>query len=200
MKQLVISGLFLLLSVLGFSQGVTNVGTDFWIAFPPNYQDGATIQLFISSNYSTSGLIYSAYPGVGQSFSVTPGVVTQLTLPSGVVLEGGVENKGIRVISYDPVSLYGLNLLTATSDAYLALPVIALGIDYRILSYNGAISGNGSGFAVVAAFDGTVLTVFNHQTNSTDIINLNQGETYYVEGFSGQDMHILSGVCGIRQG
>jgi uncharacterized protein (TIGR02145 family) len=189
MKRSVITGLFFLFSVLGFSQGVTNVGTDFWISFPPNWQSGATIQLFISSNYSTSGTVSSAYPGVNQNFSVTPGVVTQLTLPSGVVLQGGIENKGIRVMSNDPISLYGLNLLTATSDAYLALPVIALGLDYRIITYNTAISGHGSGFVVVAVQDGTVLTVFNHQTNSTNIVNLNQGQTYYVEAVvTGQDL------------
>ena len=43
MKKCILTGLFLLISVLGFPQGVTNVGTDFWIAFPPNWQDGATI-------------------------------------------------------------------------------------------------------------------------------------------------------------
>jgi uncharacterized protein (TIGR02145 family) len=181
MKRSVLTGLFLLLSVLGFSQGVTNVGTDFWIAFPPNWQSGALIELFISSNYSTSGTVSSAYPGVNQNFSVTPGVVTQLTLPSGVVLQGGIEDKGIHVMSNDPISLYGLNNFPYATDAYLALPIIALGLDYRIITYNSASSGMGSNFSVVATQDGTTLTVFNHQTNSTNNVNLNQGQTYHVQ-------------------
>ena len=144
-------------------------------------QAGATIELFISSIYSTSGTVSSAFPGVNQNFSVTPGIVTQLTLPSGVVLQGGIENKGIRVTSNDPISLYGLNKFLYTTDAYLALPIVALGLDYRIITYNSSSSGTGSGFSVVATQDGTVLTVFNHQTNSTNTVNLNQGQTYHVQ-------------------
>jgi len=190
MKKRFLLGLinFLIIPTV-FAQTVTNVGTDFWIAFPPNWQLSSTLKLYISSNYSTSGTVFSAFPGVNQDFTVSPGVVTQLNLPPLVVLQAGVEEKGIHVTSNDPISLYGLNWMTMTADAFLALPVNALGSDYRIISYFSDLSGRGSGFGVVATENGTVLTVFNHQTNTTSTVNLEQGQTYYVEGpIPGQDL------------
>ncbi len=181
MKKLYLLILFsLLLGITAFSQTVTNVGTDFWIAFPPS---GAPwqINLFISSNYSTSGTVVSAYPGVNQNFTVTTGVVTQLSIPVGICLQGGLEDKGIHIVSNDPISVYGLNKGYSTTDAFLALPVNALGLDYRIVTYKTSITNFGSCFSVVATQDATTLTVFNHQTNSTTNINLNQGQTYHVE-------------------
>lgn len=165
----------------GLAQSTTNVGTEFWIAFPPNGSITAVKQLYISSVFSTSGMIESDYPGVNQNFSVTPGIVTQITLPTGIALQGGIENKGIYITTDDPVSVYGLNNQTASTDAFLALPVNALGLDYRILSYATTINGNGSSFSVVAIQDGTALTVFNHQTNTTTNVNLDAGQTYHVE-------------------
>jgi len=176
-----------LLSVLFFlwiispvvSQTITSVGTDFWVAFPPNLGT-ANIELHISSAVATSGSVYSAYPGVNQNFTVIPGVVTQLTLPSDVVLQSGVENKGIRITSVDPITVYGLNHKTLSSDAFLALPVNALGLDYTVMTYSNTVS-TGSCFSVVATQDGTTLTAYNHQANTTTNVNLNTGETYFVK-------------------
>ena len=167
-------------SITAISQTITNVGTDFWIAFPPNGSPWQ-INLFISSNFSTSGTVVSAFPGVNQNFIVTPGVVTQLSLPVGICLQGGIEDKGIHIVSNDPISVYGLNKGYATTDAFLALPVNALGLDYRIVTYKTSMTNLGSCFSVIATQDATVLNVFNHQTNSTTNINLNQGQTYHVE-------------------
>jgi len=167
----------------GFSQTITNVGTDFWIAFPQNGTNSIVLKLFISSNYSTSGFVSSAFPGVNQSFTVTPGVVTQLTIPTGIQLVNGIEDKGIHVTSNDPVSVYGSNSGIASADAYLALPVNALGLDYRIVTYATTFGlGDQTSFSVVAVQDGTELTIFNHQTNSTSTVQLHIGQTYLVRG------------------
>ncbi|MCX6244355.1 MAG: hypothetical protein NTU98_06575 [Bacteroidetes bacterium] len=165
----------------GVSQTNTNVGTEFWVAFPPNQGISAVIHLYISSEVATSGTISSAYPGVNQSFSVFPGIVTLLPLPSGVVLSGGTEDKGIHIVANDPIAVYGLNNQTATTDAFLALPVNSLGLDYRIMTYQTAFPNNGSCLSVVATQDGTTLTIFNHQTSGTATINLNAGQTYHLE-------------------
>ena len=110
MKRTLLS-IFLTLSLTlaGLAQTVTSVGTDFWIAFPPNTFLAQTIQLFIASDVATSGSLYSAYPGITQNFTVVPGIVTQISLPYGVQLSGGLENKGIEITTNDPVSVYGLN-------------------------------------------------------------------------------------------
>ncbi len=167
--------------VPGHTQIVTSEGTDFWIAFPPNASYGAILSIFISSNFSTSGTVSSAFPGVNQSFTVVPNVVTQLSLPSLVALSGGIENKGIEITSADPVSVYGLNRQPATTDAYLALPVTALGMDYRVVTYKSTITGFGSCFSIVGTQDGTAVTIFNQQNLTTTNINLDKGQTYHYE-------------------
>jgi len=140
-----------------------------------------TIKLIISSNFTTSGTVYSAFPGVNQNFTVVPGLVTQLTLPADITLQGGIEDKGIRITSADPISLYGLNSFPEATDAFMALPVPALGTDYRIVTFKQIFTMAGSCFSVVAVQDGTSLTVYNHQTNSTTNVNLNMGQTYHVK-------------------
>ncbi|MCX6278206.1 MAG: hypothetical protein NT004_08925, partial [Bacteroidetes bacterium] len=175
-------------TLAGFSQTITNVGTDFWVAFPQNGVSSIVLKLFISSNYSTSGVVSSAFPGVNQNFTVIPGVVTQLIIPSGVQLVNGAEDKGIHITSNDPISLYVTNSGMASADAYLALPVNALGLDYRIVTYTTTFSASDqSSFSVVAVQDGTELTIFNHQTNSTSTVQLHIGQTYLVKGTNMND-------------
>ncbi len=183
MKKYLFSLLFIFwFFVPGHSQTITSEGTDFWIAFPPNLtiNDYDTLSIFISSNFSTSGNISSAYPGVNQSFTVVPGVVTQLIVPTGISLQTGIENKGIEITSVDPVTVYALNRQPASTDAYLALPITALGSDYRIVTYKVTYPTKGSCFSIVATQNGTSLTIFNHQSNSTSNINLDQGQTYHI--------------------
>jgi uncharacterized protein (TIGR02145 family) len=169
------------------SQNITNVGTDFWIAFPPNNAGGGNVQLFISSNFTTSGNVVSAYPGVNQTFNVTPGVVTQFGLPAGVQLVGGTESKGIMITSADPIAVYGLIYQTATTDAFMALPVPGLGLDYTVMTYKVTVSP--SCFSIVATQDGTSLTIFNHQTNATSNVTLDLGQTYHVKAsLAGEDL------------
>ncbi|HPS51785.1 MAG TPA: hypothetical protein PK892_13845, partial [Bacteroidales bacterium] len=179
---------FLLLIGAGYTQTVTNVGTDFWIAFPDN-TGTPTLELFISSNYATSGTVASAYPGVDQNFTVVPGSVTKLTLPSGVELSSYIEDKGIHVISNDPISLYGLNKRSASTDAFLALPTNALGTDYRIMTYSVQSGSFGTSLSVVATLGGTVITIYDFQSGSTTNISLSQGQTYSINhSMAGNDL------------
>ena len=184
---------FCLLALLfrGYPQTVTNIGTDFWIAFPRNTSLSATLSIFISSGTATSGLVQSAYPGVNQSFSVVPGIVTQLTVPVGAALMSGIENKGIHITANDPVSVYGLNEQNMSTDAYTALPTNALGMDYRIVNYHTTISEHATALSVVSTQDGTHVSILNHQTGSTINVTLDQGQTYYLR--DPITMHDLTG-------
>jgi uncharacterized protein (TIGR02145 family) len=187
-RLLLIISLLFLFSFKGYDQTVTNVGTDFWIAFPTNYSP-PTLFLFISSEVATNGTVFSNWPGVNQNFSVTPGVVTEIELPGNVTLSGGVEDKGIRIQSNDPIAVYGLSRVTASTDAFVALPVNALGTSYGIMSYEVTVGNNGSAMAIVATQDGTEISVYNHQTGSTNIINLEEGQSYYTDVSAvGQDL------------
>jgi hypothetical protein len=139
------------------------------------------LQIFISSNTSTTGYISSAFPGIDQAFSVSPGLLTQITLPTGLNLLDGTEDKGIHITAIDSVAVYGLNRLNASTDAYMALPTPSLGLEYRIMSYTVSYGPNASCLCVVATQNGTSLTVFNRQTNSTSNVTLNQGQTYLLK-------------------
>lgn len=169
----------MLLSVRLISQIATNMGTDFWVAFPPN-NGTAEISLFISSDVPTSGNLISDFPGVNQPFTVAPGIVTQIVLPAGIVQSAGIENKGVKVSTTDPVAVYGLNRKLATTDAYMALPVTSLGMDYRLLTYIASYLNMASFLSVVATQDGTTVSIFNRQTGNTSEVFLDEGQTYLV--------------------
>ena len=170
----------ILLSVRLVSQIATNLGTEFWVAFPPN-NGAAEISLFISSDVATTGNLVSDFPGVNQPFTVAPGIVTQIVLPAGIVQSAGIENKGIKVSTTDPVAVYGLNRKLATTDAYMALPVTSLGMDYLLLTYNTSYFSMASCLSVVATQDGTTVSVFNRQTGNTSEVFLDEGQTYLVK-------------------
>lgn len=162
------------------AQNNTNVGTDFWIAIPPNSGTNS-LKIFISSATNTSGQVTSSFPGVNQTFNVIPGFLTELSCPIGIQLTSGIENKGIHITTTEPVSIYCLNFAGGTTDAYAAFQTESLGTSYRILSYKVTLLNSGSALGVVAPNNGTVLTFYNHQTGNTSTINLNQGQTYYFE-------------------
>ena len=57
------------------------------------------------------------------------------------------------------VTVYGLNRITATTDAYLGLPTDILGTEYITLGYTNTNVVNGSLFGVVATQDATTVTI-----------------------------------------
>jgi hypothetical protein len=160
-------------------------GTDFWLTFPRNYVDTPTLTLFITGDVTTTGTV--SVPGLGFSmpFNVAENTVTTVSVPAGAQLatSGTVETKGIHVVAADEVTVYGLNRIQWTTDAYLGLPTDILGTEYIVLGYT---TGWGSEFAVVGTVNGTTVTI----TPSASIsgvgsgagvpytVTLNQGETY----------------------
>ena len=161
-------------------------GTNFWLTFPGNFSD-QELTLFITGDTATTGTV--AIPGLlafSAPFTVTPGTVTPVALPTDAQLQSSdtVEDKGIHVTSNAEVTVYGLNRVQFTTDAYLGLPVDALGTDYINLGYKNVNIVNATQFGIVAAENGTVATIT--PTETTDghtagvpyTINLNQGQTY----------------------
>jgi uncharacterized protein (TIGR02145 family) len=177
--------LFMLILVpyQSLAQGLTNVGQDFWIVFPPNTGFNE-IKLFVSSEFNASGTVSSVVPGVNQDFTVTPGIVTEITLPSEVQLSAYIENKGIHLVSDQPVSVYGLNRKPASTDAFLSFPLPSLGTEYRIMTYKTTYAVMGSELAVLATENGTVVSVYNASTGVTDDFTLQQGEAYSVSAMN----------------
>jgi hypothetical protein len=124
---------------------------------------------------------------------VTPGHVTSVTIPASYEANSadGIENKGIHVTAKAPISVYGLNDIVFTTDAYLALPTSSEGTRYRTLGYGG---GSGGGITVVATANGTTVTITPseavgaHAKGVAFTEHLSQGQTYQLQSTSGGDL------------
>lgn len=186
-------GLLVLAIVLGntlsaFAQLPDSKGDDFWLAFPPNYSSGANLELFISSDVATNVTVSSAYNGFSQSVTTTPGTVTSVSIPNSLEVKNYqvIQNKGIHVTADAEVTVYGLNALRASTDAFMGLPTDILGLEYIVSSYVGLSSSYPSIATIVASENATTVTINPSNavgSNPADVpftVALNQGETYAI--------------------
>lgn len=200
MKKIIFSLFSLILwTVVGFAQiSKDSRGTDFWLMFNSN-ENTSTPLLYISSDVNTSGVV--SVPGISftQPFTVVANTITVITLPTSLCLHTNdvVDNNGIHVTSLQDVTVYGLNRQPFTTDAYLGLPIDAIGKDYIVLSYKNSNVVNGSELGIVGTVDGTVVTITPRLTTLTHTagvpfnILLNQGQTYEL-----QDVNSTGDVTG----
>jgi len=179
----VLTGLVLLCGLMTSAQNKDSKGTDFWLVFNTNL-NLPTTTLFIASETSTTGTV--TVPGIGfaTAFAVAANSVTPVVVPSTVASHANdaIGNLGIRVTAANEVTVYGLNYAPFTTDAFLGLPVDALGTDYMVMSYGGP---NGfSEFGIVGTVNGTTVTITPrvsvgiHPANVPYSFVLNQGQTY----------------------
>lgn len=142
-----------------------NAGTEFIFAFQPNHPGEPELALFITGEQDTQGTV--VIPGLGFSadFTVAANEVTTVPLPEEVreLPDNGSATLGIHVIAQDDVTVYGLHRQMYTSDAFLVLPVEALGTEYYAMSYDGlaqfAAYNLSSQVAVVATEDNTIVEI-----------------------------------------
>ncbi len=119
-------------------------GTDFWLMFNKNFTSTPTLTLFITGDTATTGTVTIPGLGISTPFSVTPGTVTSVPITSTaeVTTADGIQDKGIRVTAGAEVTVYGLNRISATTDAFLGLPTDILGTEYINLGYNNSSLGS----------------------------------------------------------
>ena len=165
-------------------QAATNQDTEFWLAFPENYDRSSITTLFITGDTATSGTV--EVPGLAtpfsEDFTVTPGTITNVVVPNAAQVVGtGTFNQGIHVTADNPITVYGLNRLTATTDAYLGLPVSSLGSEYIVMGYTPSFGGYPSEATVVATVDSTTVTVTPPGVSSFNV-SLNEGQVYQHTG------------------
>ena len=192
----VIAMLFTLfiLSTLFFQQARADQpdsrGTDFWVLFTQNYISTPDLKLFIAGDTATVGTV--EVPGIGFSevFSVTPGSVTTVDIPAAAQISvlDSVQERGIHVTSDDEVTVYGLNRIQYTTDAFLGLPTDILGMDHVNVGYGGR---SGSQFGIVASEDNTTVTITPTASASSRTagvpypVQLDQGDAYQLRATSG---------------
>jgi len=175
----------------------TNQGTDFWLAFTPNYSNGPLLFLDITGTENTTGTVSCSAIGFTQNFTITANTITRITIPNSAQLttSGIIQSLGVHVVSLKNVTVYGANRITASTDSFLGIPVAALGTNYLTLSYNGLAASYASNFAIVSPYDNNVVTITpksatdNSQPAGVPFnITLNQGQTYLVKSSSTTDM------------
>lgn len=176
-----------------FNAGPNNAGTEFYLAFPANWEINTAnkyIRLYISSDVETDVDIYVLGAFKGSVKTIPNEVVTydltnlegqifvrsdQSVLPDDQVYTG----KAVRIVAEKPIVVYGMNRTDFTSDGFLALPVDALGREYIVASaasVGGTTQVLPSQYMIVAPYDNTRVQI----TNPMDTPNHNAGETFTV--------------------
>jgi PKD repeat protein len=163
---------------------VDSQGTDFWLAFPGNLGAG-TLSLFVTGQQATSATVTIPSLTYCSSVTVTPGQVATVVVPTAASLDTSelVESKGIHVTALKDVTVYGLNRLQFTTDAYLGLPTDILGTEYVVLGYKNSNIVNASQFAVVATADTNVtirpsVATGSHPAGTPYTVALGRGQAY----------------------
>lgn len=144
--------------------GADGSGQAFHFAFQNNHPDQhpgdhAYLRLTIAAPEGASGTV--SVPGLGftQAVTVAPGALAQVDLPlaAKALPDDAVSALAVQVELDAQATVYGMNRLRASTDAFLALPDDALGRDYRVLAYR---STNGrSQVAITAISDATEVLI-----------------------------------------
>ncbi|MDO6436167.1 Ig-like domain-containing protein [Cyclobacterium sp. 1_MG-2023] len=176
-----------------------NKGKEFWLMFNRNNDNsGVNLDLFISGDVPTTGKV-NLPNNVVIDFSVTPGEITKVDLPTSLLAnqDDEISDKGVHIIAENEITVYGLNQRSASTDAFLGLPVDILGNEYIIMSYTSWSSTVtlASVLGVVATEDNTTVTII--PANGTRLraegvpyeITLQKGQTYQLAAaISGKDL------------
>ena len=180
------------------SQGVIPTkGKEFWVGFPymANFQvSSKRCELFITSEVSTSGTVSIPQTGWTQNFTVIANQTTTLALPLASVehtTSEAVDNRGVKVVSQDTISVFSIAFQEYTSDATVIYPKQSLGTEYRTCSYPGlSVSSDpkvNSELLIVATEDGTQVAItpscatFGGRPAGVPFnVNLNAGQSYQV--------------------
>ncbi|HIF14739.1 MAG TPA: PKD domain-containing protein, partial [Bacteroidetes bacterium] len=178
-----ISTFLVLLSLASTAQSTK--GKDFWLGFMMNLSTDS-LSVFISSETNTTGTISMPKAGWSQSFAVTANTTTKVAVPPlmAVAKGGGIENKGIHIVTGDDVSVFALNYTASSSDAAIIFPTNALGDDYYITTCEP--DKYPSEFLIVATSDSTSINIEPTANilggvsagNSYNVI-LNAGEVFF---------------------
>jgi hypothetical protein len=169
-------------------------GTEFWIGFPGNIDSQGQRQLYITAEANAEVNINIANPAYSNTVNVASGSLTTINLPNQVDIQssGLVENKGIHITSDVPVTVYVMNQQTATTDAYLALPLDAIGTEYYVMAYtrDASFSSLNSQMTIVATEDNTSVTITPRASGGgftagvSGNIVLNKGQTFQLRSNS----------------
>lgn len=146
-------------------------GREFFIAVPPNEVENYSanvLELYITAGKKTTVTMESPTTGVYLTKNVEPLKITTFSSNDGetsfqweVRESEMIIDKGVRLFSDQPLSVYVLNAKVYTSDGYLAIPTSAWGTEYYHCSYYDFLEVGpwASGFIVIAAHEQTKIKI-----------------------------------------
>jgi len=189
-------GLFLILGLVLLTLAAPdNKGTDFVVAFANNIYGGQT-RIFLSAELQTQ--VEVSGPQLATTVYTIPALGTvAVVLNDGnrVQTANAVTAQGIRlrtVNSQREFSVIGLNQASATTDAYLGIPIDVLGTSYRALCHK-AVGGRPSQLLIAGVEDGTSITITTSVNaggftkNVPRTIALNKLQTFLIQATAGVD-------------
>ncbi len=178
------------------AQDFSNKGKDFWVGYGNHvrmFNSGTveTMQIYLTSDVSTTGKVEITSIAFSQTFTVTANQITVVNIPrSAALLDEGLYNHGIHITALKPIVAYGFIYVNAISGATVFLPTNTLGKEYYSLNYTQVSNepNSYSYFFVEAVETGsTVIEIKPSQTtkggwpaNVTQTITLTQGQIYQV--------------------
>jgi len=177
-------------SAPALAQRDDNKGTEFMLGFMSNNSGGPSLNIFITGDTATSGIV--EIPGLefSESFTVTQGAITPVSIPVAAMVAGNdaVTNLGVRVSAEAEIVVYGLNQKRYTTDAFLGLPTDILGAEHIVLAYQ---SPSPSEFLIVGVQDGTTVSITpsvvagSRSAGVPYVISLDRFSTYQLQTSSG---------------
>ena len=202
MKQPLLILLFLIQTFSvgnGFSQNLTNEGTDFWLAFTKTKNGAGTVtwpamyRVCITSKLGATGTVSIPGTGFSSGYTVAAGQFDTIVIPgadAANLTSEVIQSQGIHITSSSPVSAYAYSYHLDRYEASLVLPNSSLGSEYMISTYKNSYAPLFQGeseFVIVAA--GAPCTVEIITTSDTQggnlagvpwVVTLASGEIYQV--------------------
>ena len=170
------------------AQQIDNKGTEFILAFTPNFDSSGDVEIHLTGDTATQVTIN--YPMNSPTFttveSVLPGTVTVVSIPITAISNAEpntIQDNAIHAVATEEFVVYTVNRRAQSSDAALGLPVDTMNTQYIVSTYNPRFRG--SQFAVYASQNNTIVTVtpnndmVGHGANTPFDVTLNRGEVYY---------------------
>lgn len=176
-------------------------GTDFWFGLMQNRSNyaGHYLEITVTSRigadftitYGTGKTPYGGIYTVGPNSSQR--VLLDYTLMEAAGSEN-IENKGIHLVSTNPVNVYAINYRLQSSDVAVIYPTESLGKEYFAMCYTPRSIGtteSNSEFLIVASEDKTTVNIT--PTKNTDkgslanikfSIVLDKGQSYQVQSMN----------------
>ncbi len=187
----------LLTKISGYSQNISNEGTEFWVVFPThdptNQVDLANIRIYITSKTNSSGTVVCG--AFSRPFTARPNQVEEILVPRFEAYidanqrNSVLNNKAIRIKVNDgegKIAVYAHIYAGRRSAASLILPVESLGQKYHSMNYTQDV--NGQNFLVLAATEPNTQLLIHHGNQPISVTLEKAGDVYEYMPGNGTDL------------